>query len=111
MARRVCQQPDAADRSGSRTGSSAAVSKHPIKIDETAMIAAQLIDQDLSGRAPNHSMAAIKRETDRSGILADASPAASKQFQPLDPGIVNEAIPAFFIGRNKDGFWVARQLD
>jgi hypothetical protein len=30
------------------------------------------------------------------------------QFQPLDPGIVNEAIPAFFIGRNKEGFWVAR---
>jgi hypothetical protein len=30
------------------------------------------------------------------------------QFQPLDPGIVNAAIPAFFIGRNKEGFWVAR---
>ena len=29
-------------------------------------------------------------------------------FQPLDAGIVNEAIPAFFIGRNGDGFWVAR---
>jgi hypothetical protein len=30
------------------------------------------------------------------------------QFQPLDPGVVSEAIPAFFIGRNKAGFWVAR---
>jgi hypothetical protein len=30
------------------------------------------------------------------------------QFQPLDPGIVSEAIPAFFIGRNQDGLWVAR---
>jgi hypothetical protein len=30
------------------------------------------------------------------------------RFQPLDPGIVNEAIPAFFIGRNMEGFWVAR---
>ena len=30
------------------------------------------------------------------------------QFQPLDPGVVSAAIPAFFIGRNKDGFWVAR---
>jgi len=29
-------------------------------------------------------------------------------FQPLDPGVVSAAIPAFFIGRNKDGFWVAR---
>jgi hypothetical protein len=31
-------------------------------------------------------------------------------FRPLDPGIVNEAIPAFFIGRNGDGFWVAREV-
>jgi hypothetical protein len=30
------------------------------------------------------------------------------QFQPLDAGILSEAIPAFFIGRNKDGFWIAR---
>jgi hypothetical protein len=29
-------------------------------------------------------------------------------FRPLDAGIVSEAIPAFFIGRNADGFWVAR---
>jgi hypothetical protein len=32
------------------------------------------------------------------------------RFQPLDPGIVNEAIPAFFIGRNMEGFWVARDV-
>jgi hypothetical protein len=36
------------------------------------------------------------------------SPAVIAQFQPLDPGIVNAALPAFFIGRNKEGFWVAR---
>jgi hypothetical protein len=35
-------------------------------------------------------------------------PAVIAQFQPLDPGIVNAALPAFFIGRNKEGFWVAR---
>ncbi|WP_186294358.1 hypothetical protein [Bradyrhizobium guangdongense] len=29
-------------------------------------------------------------------------------FQSLDPDIVSEAIPAFFIGRNRAGFWVAR---
>ena len=29
-------------------------------------------------------------------------------FQPLDPGIVDASIPAFFVGRNRDGFWVAR---
>lgn len=33
------------------------------------------------------------------------------RFQPLDPGIVNGAIPAFFIGRNKEGFWVARDVN
>jgi hypothetical protein len=31
-----------------------------------------------------------------------------EQFLKLDPGCVSDAIPAFFIGRNKDGFWVAR---
>jgi hypothetical protein len=33
---------------------------------------------------------------------------ATTQFMPLDPGILSESIPAFFIGRNKEGFWVAR---
>ena len=28
-----------------------------------------------------------------------------------DPEILSEAIPLFFIGRNKDGFWVAREVD
>ena len=28
-----------------------------------------------------------------------------------DPEILSEAIPLFFIGRNKDGFWVARESD
>jgi hypothetical protein len=36
--------------------------------------------------------------------------AAPAPFQPLDSGIVNEAIPAFFIGRNSEGFWVARDV-
>lgn len=31
-------------------------------------------------------------------------------FQPLDPDIVNAAIPAFFIGRDKEGFWLARDV-
>ena len=29
-------------------------------------------------------------------------------FQPLDPGVVNASIPTFFVGRNRDGFWIAR---
>ena len=44
-----------------------------------------------------------------SGISsADAPATVAAQFRPLDPGIVNEAIPVFFIGRNMEGFWVAR---
>src|SRR6202051_2644419 len=33
------------------------------------------------------------------------------KFQPLDRGIVSDEIPAFFIGRNKQGFWVARDAN
>ena len=33
------------------------------------------------------------------------------QFQPLDPDIVSASIPAFFIGRNRAGFWVARETE
>ncbi len=35
--------------------------------------------------------------------------ASAPRFEPLDPGIVSDAIPAFFIGRNRSGFWVARE--
>jgi hypothetical protein len=37
-----------------------------------------------------------------------SQPIASACFQPLDPGIVNASIPTFFVGRNRDGFWLAR---
>jgi hypothetical protein len=51
----------------------------------------------------------IEREAERSGTLPVEDPLTlAAQFRPLDAGIVNEAIPAFFIGRNKEGFWVAR---
>jgi hypothetical protein len=29
-------------------------------------------------------------------------------FQPIDSNVVNASIPTFFVGRNRDGFWVAR---
>jgi hypothetical protein len=74
------------------------------------MIAMQLTGPHISGRrVARSSTAAIGRESERSSILrGDEFPTVTAQFQPLDPGIVNEAIPAFFIGRNKEGFWVAR---
>jgi hypothetical protein len=46
-------------------------------------------------------MAAIT--THRAAGRLEAVPPAA-----LEAGIVSDAIPAFFIGRNKDGFWVAR---
>ncbi len=70
------------------------------------MVAMQLISPDHS--RPGGSTAAVERKSERSGTLPAGQVTA--QFQPLDPSIVNEAIPAFFIGRNKEGFWVAREV-
>jgi hypothetical protein len=30
-------------------------------------------------------------------------------LEALDPGVISDSIPAFFIGRDKSGFWVARE--
>ena len=48
--------------------------------------------------APTRSAAAIGRKK------------VTTEFRPLDGDIVNEAIPAFFIGRNMEGLWVARDV-
>ena len=56
-------------------------------------------------RAPTRSTATTGSEAEGSGTLPDEIVAA---FRPLDPGIVSDDIPAFFIGRNKEGLWVAR---
>jgi hypothetical protein len=34
--------------------------------------------------------------------------ASDMRFVPLDPDVLSETIPAFYIGRNKAGLWVAR---
>lgn len=39
----------------------------------------------------------------------DAQQAAA--LKPLDPDVVSAAIPAFFIGRNSAGLWVAREAN
>ena len=60
-------------------------------------------------RVPIRSTAAIEREAERSGTLPADEPAkVTADFRPLEGDVVNEVIPAFFIGRNMDGFWVAR---
>ena len=67
------------------------------------MIAVQLMNPNHLRCAPDRSAGAINPE-------GEQPPKVTAQFQPLDPSIVNEAIPAFFIGRNKEGFWVARDV-
>jgi hypothetical protein len=76
------------------------------------MIPVQLTSPDHSPRqAPERSTASIDRHSGGSGILPADEPAiATAQFPPLDPSLVSESIPAFFIGRNKEGFWVARDV-
>jgi len=55
------------------------------------------------------AMAAIALQTiHRRPTSASASdPVAT--LKPLDPDVVSASIPAFFIGRNKAGLWVARE--
>jgi len=33
------------------------------------------------------------------------------ELKPLDPDVVSAVIPAFFIGRNRAGLWVAREVN
>ena len=70
------------------------------------------MSSDLSWlQVPMRSPAAIAPESARSGCRpVEAPPAITAQFRPLDAGIVNEAIPAFFTGRNKEGLWIARDV-
>src|SRR5258705_11830910 len=70
------------------------------------MIAVRLMSSDISRQEKLRPSAG---EREGSGTLpVEKPPTGTAQFRPLDAGIVNEAIPAFFIGRNKEGFWVAR---
>jgi hypothetical protein len=46
------------------------------------------------------------------GVISLVEPAAVRRLpQRPDPSILSEAIPLFFIGRNRDGFWIARDAD
>lgn len=52
------------------------------------------------------AMAAIALHR-RATSVAGSNP--STALRPLDPDVVSASIPAFFIGRNKAGLWVARE--
>jgi hypothetical protein len=54
---------------------------------------------------PNSLARTIAPEGERSGILpAGKPPKVATRFEPPDSGLVKEAIPTFFIGRNSEGF-------
>jgi hypothetical protein len=57
-----------------------------------------------------HLPAATAQEHDCVSIPKHAD-ATTTPFTPLDRDIVSDAIPAFFIGRDGNGFWVAREAN
>src|SRR6202790_2525277 len=77
-----------------------------------AAITMQSMNPSPGRRAPARSTAAIEPEAVRAGTSPVGKPPALKaEFRPLDPGVVSEAIPSFFIGRNMEGFWIARDAN
>lgn len=73
------------------------------------MIAVRLMSPDHLRQPSKTSTAAIAGEHQRAGARPAEAPASvSAPFQPLDPEILSETIPTFFIGRNRQGFWIAR---
>ena len=47
--------------------------------------------------------------TEPARTCAGTETQSNAPFQPLDPDVLGESIPAFFIGRNEFGLWVARE--
>jgi len=76
------------------------------------MIAVELMSGNQILRAPISSTAAMGPQGKSSGpSQADRRSVFAAEFRPLDAGVVHDAIPAFFIGRNMEGFWVARDIN
>ena len=74
---------------------------------ETVLIAVgERIDPPVS-----YQMRQATPEAEPARTPPDEVASATTPFRPLDAGIVSDAIPAFFIGRNSDGFWVARDAN
>jgi hypothetical protein len=63
----------------------------------------------VNAQATGHAMIAMSLAYVSFSESQAANPAASPAcFQPLDPAVINASIPVFFVGRNRDGFWLAR---
>jgi hypothetical protein len=107
VSNRVRQAATAAERARPRR---APDTTPPVKSAMTAMMVT--CNNPPPRQAPGSPASVTGRESARSGMGPAAAPGAiSTLFVPLDPGIVNETIPAFFIGRNMEGFWVARDVN
>jgi hypothetical protein len=76
------------------------------------MIALELMSPYPMRRSIKRSAAAGERTGEAARALPAAEPSGvTAPFRPLDPGIVHDEIPAFYIGRNIEGFWVARDVN
>ena len=63
-------------------------------------------------RPPAKRSAASGHELSGPLAVLAAPPAATTRLpRRPDPSVLSEAIPVFFIGKNKDGFWVAREAE
>lgn len=69
------------------------------------MIAMSLMHQNFP--KPPLAPAAIP-DSKRHDVASGPAVTVSTPFLPLDPAVLNASIPAFFIGRDKDGLWLAR---
>jgi hypothetical protein len=89
----------------------ATILRHLSQLMNPRMIAVHLMSQDSYPRVLAGSTTAVERESRGQDALPGEKPSRIvAHFQRLDPAIVNDAIPAFFIGRNMEGFWVARDV-
>ena len=55
------------------------------------------------------AMAAIALQATRRPTMAASTAGPAAALGPIDPDVISVAIPAFFIGRNGAGLWVARE--
>jgi hypothetical protein len=63
----------------------------------------------MNAQADDHTMIAMSLTYPGFSKSPASKPATSPAcFQPLDPAVISASIPAFFVGRNRDGFWLAR---
>jgi hypothetical protein len=87
----------------------AAAAEQVSKPSISTMVTMPLTYSDFPNQpAPRDSAEAAAQDSQPSSAPSEQQVTVTTPFQPLDPAILNAAIPAFFIGRNKEGFWLAR---